>query len=484
MAPAQTAQGPLPPEAQEAVHKGVLAANQQDYLLAIRYFQDARKTAPQSAEIYYDLGLAESKIPGRELRSIAWFGAYLAAYPNAPNATAVKDQVDALDVKSQSNISRFIAKLQDQVRQSPASFAPLTKYMGIVARLWVFAGDEPAARKLAAAFNRDADAKNDIWAAISLAQFQEALGGFDWIQMADRLSDALKTADLIKNAVAKNKCKILEQDNLVLVQKIAGNISGAQSTVESMSLELKGLDPGDIDTYSDTVDDARLVLALGQIEAGLLRDAQLTADAMRPGLFQSEALGAIALEQALSGDIAGAQANVTVARKGLIGKDTGPSYNSARDSVVNALKTIAEAQLRAGDAIGARQTADLIPGELPYYFAFVGQIDRELALSLRGAPSEVKFTNSSSIRKATDPPRDTAGVRPKLSDWLKMLDDGDQSHVRALDTAPFLDLAAFLKSMPPDSDPKSSFATEEWTIESVAKAQLDIDAMLSRQARK
>src|SRR5438034_5695252 len=73
----------LPPEAQEAISKGVIAAKQQDYLLAIRYFEEARKAAPAATEIFYDLGLAESKIPGRELRAMAWFGAYLAANANA-----------------------------------------------------------------------------------------------------------------------------------------------------------------------------------------------------------------------------------------------------------------------------------------------------------------------------------------------------------------------------------------------------------------
>jgi len=84
----------LPPDAQEAMKNGIIAAKQQDYLLAARYFQDARKIAPDSPEIFFNLGLAESKIPGRELRAIAWFGAYLASTTNAPNAAAVKDQID------------------------------------------------------------------------------------------------------------------------------------------------------------------------------------------------------------------------------------------------------------------------------------------------------------------------------------------------------------------------------------------------------
>ena len=71
----------LPVEARAALKRGVIAAKQQDYPLAIRYFEEARKSAPAAPEIFYELGLAESKIAGRELRSICWFEACLAGGP-------------------------------------------------------------------------------------------------------------------------------------------------------------------------------------------------------------------------------------------------------------------------------------------------------------------------------------------------------------------------------------------------------------------
>jgi|CXWL01.1.fsa_nt_gi tetratricopeptide (TPR) repeat protein len=99
---AQTnAPAPLPPAAQEALDKGIIAAKVPDYLLAIRYFEEARKLAPAAPVIYLNLGIAESKILSRELRAMAWFGAYLAAYPNAPNAAAVNEQIAVLDVRNQ-----------------------------------------------------------------------------------------------------------------------------------------------------------------------------------------------------------------------------------------------------------------------------------------------------------------------------------------------------------------------------------------------
>jgi tetratricopeptide (TPR) repeat protein len=126
----------LTPDAQQAVNKGILAAQQQDYLLAIRYFADARKISPKAPEIYYDLGLAESKIAGRELRAIAWLAAYVAANPSAPNVDAVKSEIDALDVKSQSNLSRLIRSVQDAAGQTGSD---QEFYLGQVAGLWTAA---------------------------------------------------------------------------------------------------------------------------------------------------------------------------------------------------------------------------------------------------------------------------------------------------------------------------------------------------------
>ena len=59
-----TVPAPHSADAKEAINKGILAARQQDYPLAIRYFQDARKIAPDAPEIYFDLGLAELKDSG------------------------------------------------------------------------------------------------------------------------------------------------------------------------------------------------------------------------------------------------------------------------------------------------------------------------------------------------------------------------------------------------------------------------------------
>ncbi len=117
-APAQTnAPAPLPPAAQEAFDKGIMAAKEGGYLVAIRYLQDARKIAPRAPQIFRSMGAVEAKIPGRELRAIAWYGAYLAAIPNAPDAAEVKKEIVRLEVKGQINISGLIKSVEDAANQ-------------------------------------------------------------------------------------------------------------------------------------------------------------------------------------------------------------------------------------------------------------------------------------------------------------------------------------------------------------------------------
>jgi len=176
--PAQTVPPPLPPAAQEALNKGVIAAKLPDYLLAIRYFEEARQLAPSAPEVFYNLGLAESKIPGRELRAMAWFGAYLTAYPHAPNAAAVKEPIAVLEVRSQSNLSRLIQTVQDAAGQIPQDHEMPTMgrdkehILYQVSNLWARSGDIARAQKIAELIVESTNWRDYAYEAIASAQFE------------------------------------------------------------------------------------------------------------------------------------------------------------------------------------------------------------------------------------------------------------------------------------------------------------------------
>lgn len=208
MAGAQgTTPGPLPPAAQQALDKGILAAKVPDYLLAIRYFEEARKIVPAAPITYLNLGLAESRVPGRELRAIAWFGAYLAAYPTAPNAAAVKEQIAVLDVKNQSNVSRLIKSMERPPNQttSPNELRYTVEQINLanlrnVAMLWAKAGDTTAALRIIERiqgneFNTKTY-KSQARGAIAIAQAE-----------AGDIAGAQKTAALLQDGSDKNSAQ-------------------------------------------------------------------------------------------------------------------------------------------------------------------------------------------------------------------------------------------------------------------------------------
>jgi tetratricopeptide (TPR) repeat protein len=278
-----------PPKAQDALNKGVIAAREQDYLLAIRYFQDARTIAPSDPLIFLNLGLAESRIPGRELRAMAWFGAYLAANPNASNAATVKDQIDALDVRSQSNNSHLIKVVQDAASQPP--FSDDGSFLAVV-DLWANFGDFAAALKTADLI-QDAENKSSAQQVIAEAQAK-----------AGDIAGALKTTDLLLYADQKG----LAQAAIAKAQAKAGDFAGARTTSASA---LKNADLI-LDPYFKAWTQA--AIAEGQVKAGDTVGARITSiSALKnAGLvvdedFKSVAQARIAEVQASAGDIEGAQ---------------------------------------------------------------------------------------------------------------------------------------------------------------------------------
>jgi tetratricopeptide (TPR) repeat protein len=254
-------QTPLPPAAQEAVDKGIIAAKVPDYLLAIRFFEEGRKIAPQASVIYLNLGLAESRIPGRELRAIAWFGAYLAANPTAPNAAAVKDQIAVLEVRNESNVSNFIRSVQAAASQ----MSGYKKVDGLqrVVGLWAKAGDITAALNTSDLCEDTDSSKSYAYSVVAEVQAK-----------AGDIAGARKTADMIPR-----KTDDIRRD-LVYLGRVYSAIAEAQSKAGDLA--------GAKRTFEFVVKNSELI----------------------PPLNRSDALQEVVEAQARSGDITGAQKTV------------------------------------------------------------------------------------------------------------------------------------------------------------------------------
>jgi hypothetical protein len=350
----------LPPDAQAAVKKGILAAKEQDYALAIRFFQDARKIAPDAPEIYYDLGLAESKIPGRELRAITWFGAYLAATHNPPNAAAVRDQIAAMDVRCQSNLSHLLQSLQAMVGQTGEKQSDQDFALGVIAGMWAGAGDmtkaisiydsiQTPARK-SGALSEIAKGQlqtGDIPAAIKTTEsisdnYFRSFAARDIAQeqaSSGDITSALQTA----SAISDTSLKIYALIFISRVQADARDIEGVESTTSAI------LKTGDRKTaYTYAPDVVTIRAKIGDISGaqqamGLIDDPGSRKIAQ---IYIDGAYGDLAQEKVIAGDF--------------------PSARSTAEEIQDPLTRnqeelkIVEAQAKAGDVPGARSTAEMI----------------------------------------------------------------------------------------------------------------------------
>jgi hypothetical protein len=119
-APAQTSAGTEWSEEklQEAFKQGVQATQKQEWLNALGYFEEVRRSVPLAPELLFNLALTEEALPGRELRALAWFKAYLAVAPEGPNAKPIEEACRVLELKVRLTLSNLLR----QARQIAGRF--------------------------------------------------------------------------------------------------------------------------------------------------------------------------------------------------------------------------------------------------------------------------------------------------------------------------------------------------------------------------
>jgi len=374
--PAARPLDPLPAAAQKALDKGVVAAQAGDYPSAIELFEQARALAPQSAILFLNRGLAESKMPSRELRAIAWFGAYLAVAPDAANAPAVKRQIAALQIQNRQTIARFTASVTAAARltqfksdQGKAQANHAVALVGIgdvagakavadtivsaisksqalraIAQKLAAGGDKAGARALlAVASTAASDEDNNLWEKLTALQEigsdQEALGDAE----NARLTLAATRSAIEKFSDPKDKAT-------AWIQFAKGRLKAGHSDDARAALAAADASAGRItDAYWAT----QTASAVGQAQAqagdfpGAFRTASRLTDGHEKGTVQA----AIVEAQTRRGDLAGAKATVERMDDGK--KDT-------------ARRQIVRTQIEMGDKAGAQATlleVDRVPGK-------------------------------------------------------------------------------------------------------------------------
>lgn len=328
----------LPAAAQVAVNKGKSADAQHDYLAAIEHFQEALRHAPNAPELYFYLGVEESKIPGRELRAIAWLGAYLSLRGDGPGAAKVKNNIGNLQAAHRTTLLTVLKDVEKTARLAETndrgpSFRDLARKLAEI-------GDFTSALQIAANLADLPDSQ------------AEAYGWIAGVQLANAdIAAALKTASLSAGGQQAKDDTYLR----IVSSQIASEHAGALETIARIH-------------HPRNKDRARRIVSYFQARTDNVPSALQTVETIQDVDIRSSAWSDIAHVQVDAGDLAGAL-------------NTAILIPSTWDG--NAvLQHISMTQARKGDIAGALKTAALYGSDLPFRIAKVQAEGGDLAGAL------------------------------------------------------------------------------------------------------
>ncbi|MFH0787168.1 MAG: tetratricopeptide repeat protein, partial [Pseudomonadota bacterium] len=124
---------------QDAMARGLAAAKQQDFVLAVKYFNQAKAADLYSPHVQFNLALAYEKAGGKELLAIASYRSFLAIAPQAANAEQVRKKTIDLEIRVESNIQKLIQTAKDASLTLDNYFereAATTEHYQYLKRIW------------------------------------------------------------------------------------------------------------------------------------------------------------------------------------------------------------------------------------------------------------------------------------------------------------------------------------------------------------
>jgi tetratricopeptide (TPR) repeat protein len=291
----------IPAEAKPAMELGMQAAKQGDYFAAVSHFEEANKIAPDSSEIYYNAGLAESKIPGREYRAIAWLGFFLSNNTASPKASTVKQLIRNLDTDA---LTHFFTIMEEVAKQEPSVLSTLAN---LQASAGYYSSAVSTAKSIQNTEDRNAalegvsDAYGSVLENVGRAQaaagdVQAALVTVDQIKdhFIKSLAKTTVAVEQVKRGDKAGALQTLEQalrsmDNIAedyLKARVKRFISRAQALAGDIDSALKTVDS--IDSSNDMKTLSLQKIAEIQAEMGDSESAQQT---LAAALMALEALG-------------------------------------------------------------------------------------------------------------------------------------------------------------------------------------------------
>jgi hypothetical protein len=331
----------LPPVAKEAVEKGLAAAGQKEWKLAIRYFEEARKAAPHSPIALYNLALAEMQIPGRELRPVAFFEAYLLAAPQTDKAAAIRTQVANLELKTEANTGVIIDMLKSLANKYAAGSYEQRSAQQSIAVLQAHAGDVDAAMAGAQQLASDSSfvtfIGNIAGALAEESHFDEAK------RLAGQITEPTNRSGAFYSVLDAQAKQGLIDDARTTLAQISGDPFARLALCELAKAEFKA---GDSEHALQ-----RLARADELTKAMPVKDQNAKSS-------RNNALHTVAQVHLEVNDWRGAKAIVP-----LLFNEKGFAYqDSLVDYVTRKLAELRDEKIKAGDLDGAEAMVDALPG--------------------------------------------------------------------------------------------------------------------------
>lgn len=124
----------------DSYDKGIKAAEAGNFKMAANYFKEEtfKNGYAYPSLSMYNLGVAESHIPGRELRAISWLAGFMTS-EYIINADQIKKQIELLKQRNRNSITKMLVKMQDVV--SRFSGFERNTFLTQVAHLWLDIGE-------------------------------------------------------------------------------------------------------------------------------------------------------------------------------------------------------------------------------------------------------------------------------------------------------------------------------------------------------
>lgn len=197
----------LSPQTQTSFEKGMAAAKQNEWDLAIKYFSQVTDANPYYSPAYFNLGLAHQK-KGQSLPALAWFHAYVHHVPDDKEATMIRKEITALEVAVEAKIAAILKQAVDMAAVLPEKTSdyrtPQADAMMSVLMSFARSGSADEAAKLGT-------------------------------QYSSQSRYSFFTADYLKSIYVG---QLVSEDQAELAAKVAGGISGNEQTAAYGELAL------------------------------------------------------------------------------------------------------------------------------------------------------------------------------------------------------------------------------------------------------